>query len=41
MKKDAHVVVDWDFDRIIMCHGDVIENGGKDVWREAYVKYFP
>ncbi|KAH8832478.1 hypothetical protein DL96DRAFT_1492175, partial [Flagelloscypha sp. PMI_526] len=41
MKKDAHAVADWDFDRIIMCHGDVIETGGKDQWKEAYAKYFP
>ena len=24
----------WDFDRIIPCHGDVIETGGKDVWHK-------
>lgn len=25
----------WDFDRIIPCHGDVIENGGKGVFRHV------
>ena len=23
----------WDFDRIIPCHGDIIESGGKGVFR--------
>ncbi|KAH8806818.1 hypothetical protein DL96DRAFT_1473860 [Flagelloscypha sp. PMI_526] len=31
---------EWDFDRIIMCHGDVIETGGKEQWKQAYAKYF-
>ncbi|KAL8699271.1 MAG: hypothetical protein Q9201_006096 [Fulgogasparrea decipioides] len=26
----------WDFDRIIPCHGDVIETGGKDVFRRLF-----
>ncbi|KAL9595004.1 MAG: hypothetical protein Q9219_006703 [cf. Caloplaca sp. 3 TL-2023] len=26
----------WDFDKIIPCHGDVIENGGKDVFRRVF-----
>lgn len=25
----------WDFDRIIPCHGDVIETGGKGAWRNV------
>jgi hypothetical protein len=25
----------WDFDRIIPCHGDVIESGGKGAWRNV------
>ncbi|KAH8830126.1 hypothetical protein DL96DRAFT_1591694 [Flagelloscypha sp. PMI_526] len=41
MKRDVHAVAGWDFDRIIMCHGDVIETGGKAQWKEAYAKYFP
>ncbi len=24
----------WDFDRIVPCHGDVIESGGKDIFRK-------
>ncbi|KAI0313890.1 hypothetical protein OF83DRAFT_1165416 [Amylostereum chailletii] len=36
MKRDAKTVADWDFDRIIMCHGEVIETGGNKAWRSAY-----
>ena len=25
----------WDFDRIVPCHGDVIESGGKDIFRNV------
>ncbi|KAJ6572026.1 hypothetical protein B0H19DRAFT_1132239 [Mycena capillaripes] len=39
MKRDAKTVADWDFSRIIPCHGDVIETDGKLVWREAYKSY--
>ncbi|KAG8941816.1 hypothetical protein FRC03_003933 [Tulasnella sp. 419] len=36
MRKHSKIVADWDFDKIIMCHGDVIEKDGKAAWREAY-----
>ncbi|KAI5996487.1 hypothetical protein F5J12DRAFT_922376 [Pisolithus orientalis] len=39
MKRDARTVASWDFDRIIPCHGDVIERDGSKAWREAY-KFF-
>ncbi|KAF9069487.1 hypothetical protein BDP27DRAFT_1420942 [Rhodocollybia butyracea] len=40
MRRDAKKVHDdWDFDRIIMCHGDVIESDGKKAWKEAYSRY--
>jgi hypothetical protein len=26
----------WDFDRIVLAHGDIIDSGGPDVLREAY-----
>jgi len=34
--KDAKAVVAWDFDRIIVCHGDVIETKGKEAFSEAW-----
>ena len=36
MKRDAKVVSGWDFDRIIPCHGDVIQKDGKKLWDAAY-----
>lgn len=35
---DAAEVARWDFDRIVMCHGDVIESGGKEAWLSAFEK---
>jgi hypothetical protein len=29
-------VLDWDFDRIIVGHGELLETGGRDVLRSAY-----
>jgi len=36
MKRDATTIANWDFERIIPCHGDVIEKEGKKAWRQAY-----
>ncbi|GAA5986870.1 hypothetical protein JCM10908_000933 [Rhodotorula pacifica] len=36
MKAAAEKVAAWDFDRIIPCHGDVIETGGKKAWLDTY-----
>ena len=29
-------VLSWDFDRILLAHGQVVETGGKAVFRDAY-----
>jgi len=29
-------ILSWDFDRIVLCHGPIVESGGKTVFREAY-----
>lgn len=34
-------VLDWDFDRIVLSHGDLVERGGKDVFRRAYAFCLP
>jgi len=39
MKRDAKIVAGWDFERIIPCHGDVIEKDGKAAWRAAYTHF--
>ncbi|KAF8886143.1 hypothetical protein BD779DRAFT_1531145 [Infundibulicybe gibba] len=39
MRRDAKAVADWDFKRIIPCHGDVIEKDAHAAWRAAYKFY--
>ncbi|TCD65752.1 hypothetical protein EIP91_002236 [Steccherinum ochraceum] len=39
MKRDAKTVAGWDFERIIMCHGDIIEKDAKKAWESAFAKY--
>ncbi|THH30563.1 hypothetical protein EUX98_g3624 [Antrodiella citrinella] len=39
MKRDAKAVAEWDFERIIMCHGDVIEKDAKKAWESAFSRY--
>ncbi|KZT50589.1 hypothetical protein CALCODRAFT_488587 [Calocera cornea HHB12733] len=39
MARDAKTVAAWDFDRIIPCHGDVIEGKGKEAWTTAYSNF--
>ena len=34
--KSTQRIASWDFDRIIPCHGDVIETGGKGVFRKVF-----
>jgi hypothetical protein len=35
-RRDAKRVAELDFERIIPCHGDIIEEGGKEAWRSTY-----
>lgn len=39
VRRDAKAVAEWEIQRIIPCHGDVIEGGGNEMWQEAY-KWF-
>ncbi|KAJ7731144.1 hypothetical protein DFH07DRAFT_847740 [Mycena maculata] len=39
MMRDAKTVLAWAPERIIMCHGDVIETEGTKAWASAYSKY--
>ncbi|PPQ87570.1 hypothetical protein CVT25_005826 [Psilocybe cyanescens] len=39
MRRDAKTVSGWDFDRIIPCHGDVIETNGKKAWNDVYKSF--
>lgn len=35
-RRSIDQMLDWDFDRIVLAHGDVIEKDGRDALREAY-----
>lgn len=39
MVRDAKTVASWDFERVIPCHGDVIDAWGKEAWVAAFSKY--
>ncbi len=35
-RQDLAILAAWDFDRIVMAHGEVIETGGKQALRDAF-----
>ena len=35
-RSDLARVLAWDFDRVILAHGEVVEQGGRDALRQAY-----
>ncbi len=35
-REEVETILDWDFDRVVMAHGAVIESGGKDAVAAAY-----
>jgi hypothetical protein len=39
MRRDARRVAEWDIERIIPCHGDVIDREGNEVWAKTYEWY--
>jgi len=39
MKREAREVANWDFDRIIPCHGEVVEKDGNAAWKTAFQWY--
>ncbi|KAJ2894598.1 hypothetical protein MKZ38_007396 [Zalerion maritima] len=34
--KSVARIAGWEFDKIVPCHGDVVEEGGSDVWRRLF-----
>jgi hypothetical protein len=36
MRTAVKRILDWDFDQIIVGHGTVVENKGKEVFRTAF-----
>jgi hypothetical protein len=39
MRRDAQRVAQWDIERIIPCHGDVLHRGGNEAWTSTYEWY--
>ena len=35
-KKSIDYILEWDFERVIISHGKVIEKDGKEIFREAF-----
>ena len=36
LRQSIDKILDWDFNRVIVAHGDILESGGPDALREAY-----
>ncbi len=41
ISQSLEAIMQWDFDRIIMSHGEVIDSGGKDLMAEAFERWLP
>ncbi len=39
VKESVKKVLDWDFERVIMAHGSIIENNGKQQFKEGYERF--
>lgn len=39
IRRDAKRVAEWDLEKIIPCHGDVIETEANKAWATAYAWY--
>lgn len=39
VKKSVKKVLAWDFERVIMAHGSIIENNGKQKFKEGYERF--
>jgi len=39
VKESVKKVLDWDFERVIMAHGSIIENNGKQQFKQGYERF--
>jgi hypothetical protein len=39
VKESVKRILDWDFDRVIMAHGSVIERNGKEKFKQGYERF--
>ncbi|MFK8186627.1 MAG: DUF4336 domain-containing protein [Phormidesmis sp.] len=37
LKNAVNTILKWDFDRVVMAHGSVVERGGKEAFAKAYM----
>lgn len=41
LRQSLETILAWDFDRVVVGHGEVLDNGGKDALRDGYVWALP
>ncbi len=39
VKRSVEKILGWDFDRVVMAHGTIIEQGGKEQFRQGYERF--
>jgi hypothetical protein len=40
VRQTVRKILQWDFDRIILSHGDIVESGGKSRFKNAFAYLF-
>lgn len=40
LRQSIRKILKWDFDRVIIAHGDIVESGGKDEFKNAFAYLF-
>ena len=40
LRRSLETILDWDFDRVVIPHGPVVESGGPQVVRDTYAFLF-
>ncbi|MEM9217056.1 MAG: hypothetical protein AAGD25_22255 [Cyanobacteria bacterium P01_F01_bin.150] len=39
LRTSIEQILDWDFERVIMAHGSIIEQNGKEKFKQGYEKF--
>jgi hypothetical protein len=39
VKKSVELVLNWDFERVIMAHGSIVEQNGKEMFKQGYEQF--
>jgi hypothetical protein len=40
VRQTVRKILEWDFDRIILAHGDIVKNGGREKFKQAFAYLF-